>query len=101
MLHVICELPSFLWVADASTLPLHEPVRMQFVPESAGMPLKVEAICLPFVLVKLPTRDRQSLDVRRYRLARLDPAYATACWKAHKNAARRRKGKRRCTRLEL
>jgi hypothetical protein len=91
ILHVVCELPSFLWCADASTLPLGEPVRVQFAPEHGGVPLKVKSVCLPFVLVKSPFGDTRSLDVRRYRLARLDKSYATTAWKAHKTARSRRK----------
>jgi hypothetical protein len=95
VLHVVCELPSFLWLADASTLPLHEPIRIQFVPEGSGTPLRVESVCLPFVLVKLPTGERHTLDVRRYRLARLDPQFATSARVAHKKSRSKRSGKHR------
>jgi hypothetical protein len=91
ILHVVAELPSFLWCADPSTWPAREPVRIQFVPEAGGVPLRVKSVCLPFVLVKLPFGDEKSLDVRRCQLARLDRAYAKRAWKAHKeNGAKRR-----------
>jgi hypothetical protein len=93
LLHFVCELPSYLWCADATTMPIDEPVRIQLIPASAGQPLKVQAICLPFVLVKRPSGKQRTLDVRQCRLARLDPTYATAAWKASKR--RRSKGKRR------
>jgi hypothetical protein len=88
VLHVTCELPSFLWCADALTLPCHEPVRIRFVPTSESVPLKVKQVCLPYVLVKSPSGHSRTLDVRRYRLARLPQRYAQAAWKAHKRARR-------------
>jgi hypothetical protein len=53
-----------------------ETVRVPFTPTSAGEPLKIEAICLPFVFVKAPCGDHRSLDIRMVRLVRLDSAYA-------------------------
>jgi hypothetical protein len=93
LLHVIAELPSFLWNADGMTMPLQDLVRIQFVPEDGGMPMKVKSVCLPFVLVKLPAGKKQSLDIRICRLARLDPAYAAVIWKAHRKARAKRKRK--------
>ena len=92
-LYLIAELPSFLWHADAATLPLDDPIRMRFVPDDGGIPMKVKSVCLPFVLVKLPTGKKQSLDVRLCRLARLDPAYAAVIWKGHRKARAKRKRK--------
>ena len=91
LLHFVCELPSYLWCADAATMPVDEPVRIQLIPANAGLPLKVQAICLPFVLVKRPSGKQRTLDVRQCRLARLDSAFATATWKASK---RRRSGRK-------
>ena len=93
MLHTITELPSCMWCADASTLPLHEPIRIQFMPLHAGIPLKVQSVCLPFVLVKRPFGDQQTLDVRQCRFARIDREYATEAWKAHKKHRSKRKRK--------
>ena len=92
-LHVTAEIPSFLWNADASMLPCHEPIRIQFLPRGAGIPLKVKSVCLPFVLVKLPGGKRRTLDLRECRLARLDRTYAAAAWKAYKKGRAKRKGK--------
>ena len=93
MLHTITELPSCMWCADASTLPLHEPIRIQFMPLQAGIPLKVQSVCLPFVLVKRPFGDQQTLDVRQVRFARIDREFATEAWKAHKKRRSKRKRK--------
>lgn len=86
LLSVTYEVPSYFWDADASTLPRDEPVRIRFVPECGGVPLKVQSVCLPFVLVKVPAGDRSTIDVRRCRLARLDRTYASRSWKAYKKA---------------
>jgi hypothetical protein len=91
LLHFVCELPSYLWCADATTMPVDEPVRIQLIPASAGQPLKVQAICLPFVLVKRPSGKQRTLDVRQCRLARLDWSFATATWKASKKGKSKRK----------
>ncbi|MEO2048596.1 MAG: hypothetical protein ABGX16_18735 [Pirellulales bacterium] len=91
LLNIICELPSYLWCADATTLPIDEPVRIRLIPAGAGKPLKVQAICLPFVLVKKPSGKQRTLDLRQCRLARLDRSFATATWKASKKGRSKRK----------
>ena len=96
-LHMICEAPSFLWCSDATLTSRDELVLMQFVPdEGAGVPLRVESICLPFVLVQPPTGKQRPLDIRRHPLARLAPGYAQATWKAlGKKRKKKRKGKKK------
>lgn len=82
-----------------------EPVRIQWMPCGESVPLKVEAVCLPWVLVKAPLSpaariygfvDRhapytllRTLDVRRYRLARLTPEYGRRVWRLLKQRAER------------
>ena len=90
LLHVIREMPSYFWFADASLLPVDEPVRIKLVPCGSGRPLKVESICLPFVLVKRPSGKRRTLDVRTCRLARLDEGFGRVSWKAHKKAYKKK-----------
>ena len=90
LLHVIHELPSFFWCGGMGTIRPDEPVRVPFVPNNGGVPLRVRSICLPFILVKAPTGKLRNLDVRRYRLARLDRAHARAAWKARKKSRRER-----------
>ena len=89
-LHEIAELPSFYWCADAALHPRDELVRIRYIPTCEAVPLKVKSVCLPFVLVKSPRGERQTLDLRKCRLARLDPAYAAVAWKAYKKRARPR-----------
>ena len=74
LLHVVHEVPSFWWCSEIGTIRPDEPVRIPFVPNNGGVPLRVRSICLPFILVKAPSGKLRNLDVRRYRLARLDRA---------------------------
>ncbi|TWU29279.1 hypothetical protein [Bythopirellula polymerisocia] len=84
LLHVFYDVPSFFWCSDAVTQRREELVRLCYIPESGGVPLKVKAVCLPFVLVKHPMGGKRTLDVRKVRLARLDREYAAAAWKMRK-----------------
>ena len=89
VLHVIYELPSFFWCGGVGTIRPEEPVRIPFVPNNGGVPLRVRSICLPFILVKAPSGQLRNLDVRCYRLARLDRTHARAAWKARKKSRRK------------
>ena len=82
ILQEIAEWPSFFWHCDAQLLPPHEPVRIASRGSDGGTPLKVKAICLPFVFVKKPCGQHRLLDVRQHRLVRLNEQYARAVWKA-------------------
>lgn len=95
-LHETYELPTFLWGCDSGFVDRSEMIPVRFVPDYCVAPLKVEAICLPFVLVKHPVRGRNSLDVRRYQLARLDQSFGRIAWKALKpgGSKSKRRGKK-------
>ena len=90
ILHVICELPSFLWGADSCMVPMDEPVRIPFVPQGGGVALRVTSVCLPFVLVKSARGTRRTLDLRQCRVARLDRRFASATWKAYRHCRKRK-----------
>jgi len=90
LLHVVHEIPSFWWCSGMGTIRPDEPVRVPFMPKNAGVPFRVRSVCLPFILVKGPSGEMRSLDVRRYRLARLDRGHALAAWKAWKKSRRKR-----------
>ncbi|MGD9646313.1 MAG: hypothetical protein AB7U73_11430 [Pirellulales bacterium] len=81
ILSEIIELPSFFW---DETLPgdRDELVRVQRLPTDNRVPLKVKAICLPFVFVKSPSGRYQTIDVRLARLVRLKKRYAKTVWKS-------------------
>ncbi len=72
MLNETFELPSFLWDCCGVSLPPHEPVRLKLITDDAGQPLKVLAVCLPFVYVKTPNGKTETIDTRRIQLVRLD-----------------------------
>ncbi|HUE14687.1 MAG TPA: hypothetical protein VMR25_11025 [Planctomycetaceae bacterium] len=91
LLHVVREIPSFLWCGEISTIRPDEPVRVPFVPKNGGVPFRVRSVCLPFILVKAPSGNVRNFDVRRHRLARLDRAHARAAWKACKKICHQRK----------
>jgi hypothetical protein len=80
VLSEIVELPSFLWT---ETIPSgrSELVRVRRLPTEDRAPLKVKAICLPFIFVKLPSGQFQTIDVRLANLVRLEKRYAKAVWK--------------------
>jgi hypothetical protein len=80
ILHEVVEYPSFWLGCDAQLYPPNELVRMQCRSSESGVPLKVKAICLPFVFVKKPCGEHRTLDVRQHRLARLSADYARPVW---------------------
>jgi hypothetical protein len=91
ILHEIVEWPSFFWGCDRQLLPPDELVRLVCRADGGGTPLKVKAICLPFVFVKKPCGQHRILDVRQHKLVRLSSEYAEPVWKAvGKEAAKRR-----------
>lgn len=90
VLYVISEWPSFFWPSDSALERRDELVRICSTPHGESQPLKVRAVCLPFVLAKTPTGAQKTLDVRRCRLARLENRYARTAWRA---AKRRTRGK--------
>jgi len=73
----IVEFPSFFW-HDAVPSERDELVRVRCIPGESGMPLKVKAICLPFVLVKSSLGECETIDIRKVQLVRLDKQYAKA-----------------------
>jgi hypothetical protein len=70
------EYPSFLWDRCAVTLPASEPVRVRYASSRAGKPIKIAAICLPFVYGKNPDGAMEIIDLRRAQIVRLDQACA-------------------------
>lgn len=72
------ELPAFLFCDIPATDPSRgaEVVRIDRKPESAGLPLRVMTVCLPFVLVEDDRGRVKTLDLRSCRLTLLDERYA-------------------------
>jgi hypothetical protein len=70
--HLTCEmLESHAWRST-------QPVRVRWLPPllEDNLPAKVIDICLPFICVRDANGRYRMLDVRRYRLARLDGRFA-------------------------
>jgi len=91
VLDEIAEYPSFLWCFDSQVVPTGQPVRVQWRTTDGGQPLKVKAVCLPFVLVKLRGGRHKTLDVRQCRLVRLSRDYARRVWKTQTKRKRKRR----------
>lgn len=82
--------PSYMWDGCGSSLPPQELVRLKIIPDHAGVPLKVVAVCLPFVYVKTPSRAVFTIDTRRVQLVRLDRRCARLVWKQLRRRSKRR-----------
>jgi hypothetical protein len=82
ILSVLHEYPSFFWCCDVALSAREEPVRIQRMDVDDGTPLKIKAICLPFVFAKDAAGKHRTLDIRLCRLARLSPDYGRKVWKA-------------------
>jgi hypothetical protein len=50
-------------------------VRTHHLPCSGGEPLKVQAICIPFLLVRNHKDEHTTIDLRRHRIAKLSEAF--------------------------
>lgn len=74
------EVPSYLWDGCNASLPPHELVRLRMIPADAGQPLKVFAVCLPFVYARNTAGELKTLDLRREQIVRLDRGCAKAVW---------------------
>jgi hypothetical protein len=86
VLYEVVEYPSWFWCADEFRLPRDELTRVRFTPYDDATPLRVQAVCLPFVLVREPCGRERTLDVRRRQLARLDKNYGAQAWRAYRKA---------------
>jgi hypothetical protein len=93
VLHEVVEFPSFLW-CDSVLGERDELVRVRCLPTSGGMPVKVKAICLPFVFVKSPFGQCETIDVRQVRLVRLKKRYAKEVWRNIRKQRPRRDSKK-------
>lgn len=91
LLNVVYEYPSWLWMSDAAVLPPDQPVRIRLREDSAGEPLRVLDICLPFVFVDTPSGSKRTLDLRGCQLARLDAGFAKRTRKALRGKRKRRR----------
>jgi hypothetical protein len=57
-------------------------VRIHWLADEGSKPLRVEGVCIPFVLVRTPKGKAKMLDLRRDGLVRLDPRFAWRAFRA-------------------
>lgn len=91
LLNEVIEFPSWLWNCDTQLAPGSEIVRVQLRARDGGTPLKVKAICLPFVLLKTPKGKYRTVDVRGCQLVRLSLDYARCAWIAMRKKRKEKK----------
>src|SRR5665213_2915774 len=69
VLSEIVELPSYLWT-ETLLAGRCEAVRVRRLPTEDRVPLKIKAICPPYIFVKLPSGQFHTIDVRLATLVR-------------------------------
>ena len=85
-LNEIVSFPSYMWDGCGHVLKPDEMVRLRMIPKNAGQPLRVTAVCLPFVYAESRKGKLVILDIRDVELVRLDKRCAKAVWKSkHKS----------------
>lgn len=90
LLHTVSEyLP--LWCLEERYAGAPEPVRMVWMPQDAGTPLRVVEVCVPFVLAEQPDGSHRTLDLRRHRIAGVSERFGERAFKRLRRG-RRRKG---------
>lgn len=87
VLNSTCEVPSYMW--DQAMLPANELVRLKIIPTDSGLPLKVFAVCLPFVYAKDTAGDLKTLDLRRQQIVRLNSGCAKVVWDELKDSKKK------------
>ena len=90
VLHVVGEYLPFDCDSDAACRGVH-PLRTLWLPDSGGMPMRVIQVCLPFVLVERPNGRHRTLDVRRYKLARVSDQYGEEVFRHIREDCEKRK----------
>lgn len=90
VLRVTYEVPSFYWCGEPALEDRSDLVRLRMLPDQPAMPLKVVAVCLPFVLVSSPTGEARTLDLRRHQIARLDRSFAKSARRLRKAKSKQR-----------
>ncbi len=75
------EVPSYLWDSGDSWLRTEQLVRLRLIPQDAGIPLKVIAICLPFVYARRPNSTIQVVDLRREEVSKLEADRGKRIWR--------------------
>ena len=95
LLHIVRQYLPYASIFDDPCLSPKSvsPKQVRWLPRGDNPPLRVRAVCLPFVLVEQPSGDVRTLDVRRCQLARLKATYALQAWTCAVEQARRDEAK--------
>lgn len=95
VLHVVDEfLPHPLFLDDVKWKSA-APIRVRWLPSDASTPMKVKAVCLPFVFARTPDGKHHSLDVRRHELAAVPEAYAREVFRADRGRRQAKRSQRK------
>ena len=95
ILSIVDEVPSYMWDhIDPAVLAPEKLVRIEHM-WSGGQVLKVKEVCLPLVFIRTPCGGLHTIDVRRFRLARLSDSYGRSVWKALKKRAKEERSRDR------
>ena len=82
ILSEVVECPTWLWCGELPGVRPEELVRIQSLARCSGRPLRIKAVCLPFLLVTRSDGKSRTLDIRRVQLVKLDRTYAKLVRKA-------------------
>ncbi len=67
-------------MCEPQLMPDAQTVRIWGIPPSAGQPMRIVSVCLPFVLVEGVDRQCRTLDLRRVEVVRLPKKYGRAAF---------------------
>ncbi|MEW4487940.1 hypothetical protein AB1L42_07635 [Thalassoglobus sp. JC818] len=95
ILNQVYEFPSFFWCLDSQTNSPNEPVRIRWRSRERGRPWTVEAVCLPFVLLKDADGRVRREDIRSTEFVRLDDEFVQAANRVSKKTKSKKKNKTR------
>ena len=94
VLDVEYDFPLIVWAGDIQTVGADEVVRVRIRPCDSGTLFKVIEVCLPFVLTATPKGEYEWIDLRRFRIARLESDCAKRMWKCYQHKEQTKKSKK-------
>jgi hypothetical protein len=93
VLNEIHEYPAIVW-CDLGSGSADELIRVRTCATDGGTPLKIKAICLPFVYAKSPEGSTRTIDIRQVQLVRLKKRYSETIWNDLRKQRAKEKKKR-------